>query len=157
MGKKFNPDDEWLEIADIDAFSDYIRNIVYINFKDEDFSDEEIHEAEWSIDLNAELNNITETDQQEMDSILDKDETLVIIKSDCKKIRHKRTKEVKYVMNDSMLYKMIEHVNQRMVSNIISKLVNRGLLESAFDDERNEFIFWKKENEDHGDSQTDKF
>lgn len=157
MGKKFNPDDEWLEIADIDAFSDYIRNIVYINFKDEDFSDEEISEAEWNIDLNAELNNITETDQQEMDSILDKDETLVIIKSDCKKIRHKRTKEVKYVMNDNMLYKMIEHVNQRMVSNIIAKLVNGGLLESAFDDEKNEFIFWKKEDEDHGNSQTDKF
>ena len=157
MGKKFNPDDEWLEIADIDAFSDYIRNIVYINFKDEDFSDEEIPEADWSIDLNAELNNITETDQQEMDSILDKDETLVIIKSDCKKIRHKRTKEVKYVMNDNMLYKMIEHVNQRMVSNIIAKLVNGGLLESAFDDEKNEFIFWKKEDEDHGNSQTDKF
>lgn len=157
MGKKFNPDDEWLEIADIDAFSDYIRNIVYINFKDEDFSDEEIPEAEWSIDLNAELNNITETDQEEMDSILDKDETLVIIKSDCKKIRHKRTKEVKYVMNDNMLYKMIEHVNQRMVSNIIAKLVNGGLLETAFDDEKNEFIFWKKEDEDHGNSQTDKF
>ena len=56
-----------------------------------------------------------------------------------------------------MLYKMIEHVNQRMVSNIIAKLVNGGLLESAFDDEKNEFIFWKKEDEDHGNSQTDKF
>ena len=157
MAKKFNPNDGWLEIADINAFSDYIRNIVYINFKDEDFQDDEITDTEWNIDLNAELDNISTTDMEEMDSILDKDETLVIIKSDCKKIRHKQTKEVKYVMNDNMLYKMIEHVNQRMVSNIISKLVSRGLLESAFDDERNEFIFWKKEDKDNGNSQTDKF
>ena len=157
MAKKFNPNDDWLEIADINAFSDYIRNVVYINFKDEDFQDDEITATEWNIDLNAELDNISKTDMEEMDSILDKDETLVIIKSDCKKIRHKQTKEVKYVMNDNMLYKMIEHVNQRMVSNIIYKLVSSGLLESAFDDERNEFIFWKKEDKDHGNSQTDKF
>ncbi len=157
MAKKFNPNDDWLEIADINAFSDYIRNVVYINFKDEDFQDDEITDTEWNIDLNAELDNISKTDMEEMDSILDKDETLVIIKSDCKKIRHKQTKEVKYVMNDNMLYKMIEHVNQRMVSNIISKLVSGGLLESAFDDERNEFIFWKKEDKDNGNSQTDKF
>jgi hypothetical protein len=33
-----------------------------------------------------------------------------------------------------------------MISNILSKLVSEGLLDSAFDTEKNDFIFWVKEN-----------
>jgi hypothetical protein len=29
-----------------------------------------------------------------------------------------------------------------MVSNILAKLVNDGLIDSAFDSEKNDFIFW---------------
>jgi hypothetical protein len=32
-----------------------------------------------------------------------------------------------------------------MVSNILNSLVNKGVLDSAYDDEQNDFIFWVKE------------
>ena len=35
-----------------------------------------------------------------------------------------------------------------MVSNMISNLVKKGLLESAFDEEKNDFVFWKKDIKD---------
>jgi len=34
-----------------------------------------------------------------------------------------------------------------MVSNIINSLVKKGLIETAFDSEKNDFIFWVKDNE----------
>ena len=32
-----------------------------------------------------------------------------------------------------------------MVSNILNQLVNKGILESAYDEKSNDFIFWLKE------------
>ena len=34
-----------------------------------------------------------------------------------------------------------------MVSNILNQLVQKGLVESAFDTESNDFIFWVKDND----------
>jgi len=139
---------DWLEISDLDKFTDYIRNIVYISFKDEG-SDEEYYE----IDINKGFENLTDEEEAELESVLDKKECINIIKETSRKIKNKRTKKIKYLMDDKILYDIIENINQRMVSNIISNLVKKGLLESAFDEEKNDFIFWKKENKD-GDSQT---
>lgn len=139
---------EWLEISDIEAFTDYVRNIVYINFKDSD-----IEEEEYEIDMSTGFDNLTKEEQTELENVLDKKECKNIIKETSRKVKNKKTKEVKYLMNDTILYKIIESINQRMVSNIISNLVKKGLLESAFDTEKNDFVFWKKETK-NGDSQT---
>lgn len=139
---------DWLEISDLDKFTDYIRNVVYISFKDEG-SDEEYYE----IDINKGFENLTNEEEAELENILDKKECINIIKETSRKMRNKKTKKVKYLMDDRILYEIIENINQRMVSNIISNLVKKGLLESAFDEEKNDFVFWKKENKD-GNSQT---
>ena len=34
-----------------------------------------------------------------------------------------------------------------MISNMLNTLVNKGLLETAYDNESNDFIFWVKNNE----------
>lgn len=158
MTKKFNPnsDEGWLEVSDVSAFAEYIRNLVYVNFKEDELNEEQLKQEEWEHTLTEELKNLSQDEMEEMENVLDKNECASIIKEDCKKIRNKRTQEVKYIMNDTILYDMIDHVNQRMISNIISKLVKQGLLETAFDTEKNEFIFWKAE-DNNGDSQTDKF
>ena len=145
MTKKFNPNSD-----------EYIRNLVYVNFKEDELNEEQLKQEEWEHTLTEELKNLSQDEMEEMENVLDKNECASIIKEDCKKIRNKRTQEVKYIMNDTILYDMIDHVNQRMISNIISKLVKQGLLETAFDTEKNEFIFWKAE-DNNGDSQTDKF
>jgi len=140
---------DWLEISDIDKFTDYIRNIVYISFKD----DESIDDENYIVDINSAFETLTKEEIQELESVLDKKECINIIKETSRKIRNKKTRKVKYLMDDKILYDIIDHINQRMVSNIISNLVKKGLLESAFDEEKNDFVFWKKDNKD-GDSQT---
>ena len=140
---------DWLEISDIDKFTDYIRNIVYISFKD----DESIDDENYIVDINSGFETLTKEEIQELESVLDKKECINIIKETSRKIRNKKTRKVKYLMDDKILYDIIDHINQRMVSNIISNLVKKGLLESAFDEEKNDFVFWKKDNKD-GDSQT---
>jgi hypothetical protein len=40
---------------------------------------------------------------------------------------------------------MIESFNSRMISNMLNHLVNRGLLETAYDADSNDFVFWIKD------------
>ena len=49
----------------------------------------------------------------------------------------------------------MEQLCERMVSNIIQSLVKKGLVETAFDNEKNDFIFWVKKGIDYGDFPTD--
>jgi len=48
-------------------------------------------------------------------------------------------------MNNSMFLSIIESLNDRMVSNLLNSLVNRGLVETAYDAEENDFVFWVKD------------
>jgi hypothetical protein len=43
--------------------------------------------------------------------------------------------------------KIISAIGDRMTSNILNSLVNRGLVETAYDENADDFIFWVKENE----------
>jgi hypothetical protein len=46
-------------------------------------------------------------------------------------------------------------LNRRMVSNIVKDLVSKGLVESAFDNEKNDFVFWVKGDEDETEREED--
>ena len=143
-------DEGWLEISNIEKFSDYIRNIVYINFKDDSITDED------DINIDIAFEDLTDEEKKEIASILDKQECINIVKETSRKVRGKKSKKIKYLMDDKILYDIIDNINQRMVSNIIANMVKKGLLETAFDEKKNDFIFWKKDNSD-GNSQADKF
>jgi hypothetical protein len=41
-----------------------------------------------------------------------------------------------------MFSDIIHKLNDRMVSNIINILTQKGLIETAFDNEANDFVFW---------------
>jgi len=43
-----------------------------------------------------------------------------------------------------------------MVSNILQGLVQRGIVETAFDDESNDFVFWVKNNEENTEEKNEK-
>ena len=47
-------------------------------------------------------------------------------------------------------------LNHRMISNMIKDLVKRGALESAFDDEIDDFVFWVKKNDGENGEQDEK-
>jgi len=38
-------------------------------------------------------------------------------------------------------------MNGRLVSNMLTSLVSKGLIESAYDEQINDFVFWIKDNE----------
>jgi hypothetical protein len=41
-----------------------------------------------------------------------------------------------------------------MISNILNSLVNKGVLDSAYDSDQNDFIFWVKEEEEEDDTKS---
>jgi hypothetical protein len=83
-----------------------------------------------------------------MNETLTHDESAIIIKNHAKKQINKKTKEVRYCLTDKLLQTIIEDLNNRMISNILNSLVNKGILDSAYDSDQNDFIFWVKEEDD---------
>ena len=39
---------------------------------------------------------------------------------------------------------VLRQLSERMISNIVRNLVKKGLVESAFDEDKNDFVFWIK-------------
>lgn len=51
----------------------------------------------------------------------------------------------KNLISHKQFIKILHAFNQRIVSNILLELSKEGLIESGFDDEANDFIFWVKD------------
>ena len=128
---------EWFIVPNLSDFTDKARNIVYNNF------------GTWQkeIDTDIIIEEITENEKEEFDKILSYQESLVIIKENIKKEKNKKTKKYRYLLNDTIFADIVHQLNERMTSNIVNGLVQKGLIETAFDSESNDFIFWVKDNE----------
>jgi hypothetical protein len=140
--------EEWFIVNDIDDLTNSVRALVFNNFGKNDES--EVQEKEDSL-VNNLVFEVDPKDQEELDRALSYSESLIIVKQHIKKQIHKKTDKIRYVMNHNMFLSIIESLNGRMVSNILNNLVNKGLVETAYDIEVNDFIFWvddenKKEN-----------
>lgn len=137
--------DEWYIINDLEDFTNKARAIVYNNF------------GSWNdgSDLDVIIDNVKDTEKEEFDKILSYQESLLIIKEYIKQEKHKRTKKIRYTLNDTIFADIIYKLNDRMVSNIMSGLVQKGLIETAFDSEQNDFVFWIKDQEETEKPETD--
>jgi hypothetical protein len=131
---------DWFVINDLDEFTDKARNIVYNNFGLSDDEDKS--------EIDSIIDTIEDNDKKELDKVLSHNESLAIIKASIKKEKNRRTKKIRYILNDIIFADIIYSLNDRMVSNIIGSLVKKGLVESAFDNEKNDFIFWVKEDDE---------
>jgi hypothetical protein len=130
--------DEWFIVNNLDDFINATRALVFNNFGQQQV-DEEMDPINLSVHPD---------DVNEIDSILSFDESKLITLDRLKKQKNKQTKKVRYMLNDSLYMEIISALNDRMVSNILNGLVSKGLVESAYDSDANDFIFWvKKENE----------
>jgi len=132
--------DKWYVIHDMDAFTNHVRVLVYNAFGSglsEDKEDPEIDD----------LISVKPEDKDELDKILSFEESLNIATQIVKKQKNKKTNNIRYVVNDSIFLQVIESLNDRMVSNLLNNLVNKGVLETGFDNETNDFLFWIKEND----------
>jgi hypothetical protein len=124
----------WYIVPDLDNFTDKARAIVYNNF------------GVWNNPDNLDIliDDVVENEQEEFDKVLSHQESLVIVKELVKKQKNRKTKEIRYTINDNIFADIVHRLNDRMVSNIINSLVQKGLVETAFDDKSNDFIFWVK-------------
>lgn len=132
-----NEDDQWLNIVNLDKLINFSRKVVYANLGEEytDVSDAGFLEL---------VENMPEEQLEEMNSILSLSEARAIFKPFVKQQRHKKTLNIKTSILESDYDTILRQLSERMISNIVRNLVNRGLVESAFDEEKNDFVFWVK-------------
>ena len=132
-------DKPWFLIKDFEGFVNHARGIVFKAFG------ESVGQQEIDEDMSIIYESLSKLDLEEMNRTLPLEQCLLITKQHIKIKTNKKTKEIKYYINDEVLFSLLESFNTRMVSNILSKLTNDGLLESAFDEAKNDFVFWIKE------------
>jgi hypothetical protein len=132
--------DQWFFINDFDDFVEHSRSLVFKCFGEANkIADDSMTTA---------LYNMSKQETEEMNSTLTHEESAIIIKNYARKQINRKTKEVRYCLTDKLLQSIIEDLNSRMISNILNSLVNKGLLDSAYDSDQNDFIFWVKEEDD---------
>lgn len=127
--------DHWLQVVDLDSLVDFTRKLIYHNFdeKNQHLSGE---------DFINQITKIDNGDDDDLENILPFNETKLIVKECLVKKRNKRTKEVGFFIKESTYQEILNKFHERMVSNIVRSLVDKGLLEMAFDEEKNDFVFW---------------
>jgi|688.fasta_scaffold639868_2 hypothetical protein len=145
---------EWFTIIDLEAFVDSTRVLVYELFGNESKGknkDENIAKT------NTDYKKLTKIEQEELNECLPYQESLLISKDFLKERVNKKLKQKKYLISEKSYLSFLESLNARLVSNMLSKMVKQDLLDSAFDEESNDFIFWLKEenNEKDKNTQTD--
>ena len=138
--------DGYLEISNVDKLVNFSRRLVYYNFDDES---EKLSDS----DFFEKVQKIKKEDMPELDKYLPFEEAKNIMKSLLIKRRHKKTKIPKLFMKESDYDEVLIQLNKRMVSNIVLGLVKKGVVDSAFDSEKNDFIFWVKDKYDEYDNE----
>jgi hypothetical protein len=135
-------EEQWFFINDFDDFVDHSRSLVFKFFG-------AIKEEAESDSMVASISQMSKAELEEMNETLTHDESAIIIKNHAKKQINRKTKEIRYCLTDRLLQSIIEDLNNRMISNILNSLVNKGVLDSAYDSDQNDFIFWVKEEDDN--------
>lgn len=131
-----NSEEEWFVVNNIDEFIESARTLVYNNFGDWDKNENDIVESM----------SLKPNDEEEFNELLTTEESSVIVKNTLKKQRNKNTNDIRYLVSDSLFYDILQQLNDRMVSNTIGSLVQKGLIESAYDSELDDFVFWVNDN-----------
>jgi hypothetical protein len=129
-------DKERYIINDPIQFTESIRKAVFSGFGEEAIDDPD--------EFTKLINDISPEQEQEMNEVLTLSESLVIVKELAKKEKNKKTQEIRYIINEKIFSNIVESINARLVSNILSDLIKKGLVETGYDSEINDFVFWVK-------------
>lgn len=137
-------------IDDLEEFTQSARKLVYNGFGKGVVEDPD--------EFTKLVTDITPEEFEELNKILSQNEALLIVKNIAKEQKHKYKKTSRYVIDEKIFSQIIEAMNARLVSNILTNLASKGLIESAYDPEINDFVFWSvNDNKDKEDenSETD--
>lgn len=128
----------WYNITDIDLFIESTRVLVYGAFGE---TKKELSE------INISVQNLEPDEQEEMNNCLSQNESMTIAKQYLKTVKSKKSNKTYYRISEKSYMSLIESLNSRMISNMLQKLSKDGVLESAFDSDLNDFVFWVKDDE----------
>jgi len=135
------------EIKDLNNFTESARRVVFGGFGK---SIEETKD-----DFTDMLESLSGEEETEMNKVLTQQESILIVNSIVKTQTNKKTQAIRYIINQKVFEDVLEALNARLVSNILSNLMKRGLIESAYDDKLNDFVFWVKEDENKNSKKPD--
>ena len=138
--------EKWYIVSDLSEFTDKARSIVYNNFGKWD-------ESKTEIDIL--IDSVKEEEKDDLEKVLSYKESLLIVRELLKKQKNKKTNEIRYSLNDTIFMSIVEELNNRMVSNILNSLASKGLVESSYDSEINDFVFWVKDEKEPENPETD--
>lgn len=127
--------ENWYVVDNLEEFILSTRKLVFNNFGKQDQSEPVIDNL---------ILDIKQEEQEEFDAIITQEECTIIAKNLMRKQINKHNNKTRYLLTDHIYMQILEDINSRMVSNILNGLVNKGILESGFDETENDFIFWIK-------------
>lgn len=137
---------EWFVIKNLKEFVNCSRCLVFQNFGKDSTKENEID------NMLDDIANMSIEDESEMNTVLSYDESWTIVQPFLRKQFNKKTKKNRYLISESLYLDIINALNDRMVSNILNSLVNKGLIETAYDTESNDFVFWCAKTLDKNDN-----
>lgn len=137
--------EEWFIINDLEKFIESTRIFIFKHFGSDNTTEKDI----------CDMTPLPPEEMDDLDSDLSQSECLVMSKDYLKVQRNKKKKQIRYLISPNNYMKMIECFNSRLVSNMLNNLVNKGLVETAYDSESDDFIFWTKNDTDQSSDSTD--
>ena len=144
-----NDDDQWMEVVNVTKLLNFSRKLVFYNF---DSTYSSLDDEEFIL----KVQEIKLSEEPEVDKLLPYKESLLMFNEHLPREKRKNSaKGYTIYIKDKDYDLFLEQLCERMVSNIIQSLVKKGLVETAFDNEKNDFIFWVKKGIDYGDFPTD--
>jgi len=134
------------DIYDLEMFVQKTRVLVYNSFGT---SSKPIDE----IDMDFE--NLNKDQQKEIDNCLSEKEALNIA---LEHVLQKRDRDGNIInlLSEENFMAIINDFSLRMTSNILNTLASKGLVDSAFDEETNDFVFWAKDLDDENEDNNNK-
>jgi hypothetical protein len=89
---------------------------------------------------------------EEMNEVLTQKESLIIVKNLAIEQKHKHKNISRFIIDEKIFSQIIEEMNGRLVSNLLASLASKGLVESAYDEKLDDFVFWVNEDEENEDT-----
>ena len=149
MDNHQDDDVQWMEVLNVTKLLNFSRKLVFYNF---DSTYSSLDDEEFIL----KVGEIKLSEEPEVDKLLPYKECLLMFNEHLHRRKRKNdSKRYTTYIKDADYDLFLEQLCERMVSNTIQSLVNKGLVETAYDSEKNDFIFWVKKGIDYGDFPTD--
>ena len=130
---------EWFQVINLDKFIESTRVLIFNSFGKNNEKQQD--------ELSFILEDLPKAEIEELNTVLTQEECMIMSKEFLKERKNNKTKQTTLLITNQKYMEMVESFNSRMISNMLNNLVNKGLLETAYDSESNDFVFWIKDND----------